>query len=111
MRYFWWTGMFIGRIFSNPFGFLLLPIFTPIRGTKVYEEYKEKLITNNPEHFDYLHVTFNPTKISVRKYYLYYYILLIKLFLLAKKQGVYDFIDYGYYIKSFIKNIFKKGNE
>ena len=84
-----------------------ISIFTPIRGTKVYEEYKDKLITHNPEHFDYLHVTFKPNKISVKKYYLCYYIFLIKLFLLAKRKGVYDFIDYGYYIKSFIKNIFK----
>ena len=88
-----------------------ISIFTPIRGTKVYEEYKDKLITNNPEDFDYLHVTFKPTKISVRKYYYYYYVLLIKLFLLGKKQGVYDFIDHGYYIKSFIKNIFTKGKD
>ncbi len=88
-----------------------ISIFTPIRGTKLYEEYKDKLITNNPEDFDYLHVTFKPTKISVKKYYFYYYILLIKLFLLAKRQGVYDFIDYGDYIKSFIKNIFKRGKE
>ena len=88
-----------------------ISIFTPIRGTQLYEEYKDKLITNNPEYFDYLHITFKPTKISVNKYYFYYYILLIKLFLLAKKQGVYDFIDYGYYIRSFIKNIFRKGKK
>ena len=96
---------------ENNLKHVAISIFTPIRGTKVYEDYKDKLITSNPEHFDYLHVTFEPTKINVKKYYFYYYILLIKLFLLAKKQGVSDFIDYGYYIKSFIKNIFKKGNE
>ena len=93
---------------NNNLKHVAISIFTPIRGTKLYEEYKDKLITNNPEDFDYLHVTFKPTKISVRKYYFYYYTLLIRLFILAKRQGVYDFIDYGYYIKSFIKNIFKK---
>ncbi len=92
---------------ENKLKHVAISIFTPIRGTLIYNDYKDKLITNNPEDFDYLHVTFKPTKISVRKYYLYYYILLIKLFLLAKKQGVYDFIDYGDYIKGFIKSIFK----
>ena len=88
-----------------------ISIFTPIRGTKVYEEYKNKLITNNPEHFDYLHVTFKPTKISVSKYYFYYYILLIKLFLKGRREGIYDFLDYNYYIKSFIKNIFSRSKK
>lgn len=82
-----------------------ISIFTPIRGTKLYEEFKDKLITDNPEDFDYLHVVFKPKNMSVRKYYFYYYILLIKLFLLAKKNGVYDFLDYKGYILGFIKSI------
>ena len=45
---------------------------------------------------------------SIRRYYFHYYILIIKLFLKAQKEGIYDFIDYGDYIRSFIANIFKK---
>ena len=109
---------FVSKDFKNMYKWIkthnlkhvAISIFTPSRGTKAYEEYKDKLITDNPEHFDYLHVTFKPKNISVKKYYFYYYILLIKLFLLAKKQGVYDFIDYKDYIKTFIKSIFKKSN-
>lgn len=83
-------------------------IFTPEMGLPTFEEYKDRMITDNPSHFDYLHLVASPTNLSVKKFYLYYYILLIKLFLKAKKEGVYDFIDYGDYINSFIMNIFGK---
>ena len=84
-----------------------ISIFTPEMGLETYDMYKDRLITNNPSHWDYLHVVAKPTKMSVKRYYFNYYKLLIKLFLKAKKEGVYDFIDYKDYIKSFIKNIFK----
>lgn len=86
-----------------------ISIFTPIMGTEIYEQYKERLISLNPEDYDYLHVVAKPVHMSVRRYYFYYYILLIKLFLLAQKLGVYDFLDYGDYIRSFLWNIVKKG--
>ena len=82
-------------------------IFTPEFGIETYDMYEDRLITDNPSHWDYLHLVAKPGKMSVKRYYLNYYILLIKLFLKAKKEGVYDFIDYGDYIKSFIVNIFK----
>ena len=85
-----------------------LSIYTPEMGLENFKEYKDKLITNNPSHWDYLHLVVKPTKMSTKKYYFNYYILLIKLFLKAQKEGIYDFIDYKDYIKSFIKNIFSK---
>lgn len=85
-----------------------ISIFTPEMGLENYKEYKDRLITNNPSHYDYLHLVVKPYNMGVKRYYLYYYILLIKLFLKAKKEGVYDFIDYNDYIKSLISNIFKK---
>ena len=87
---------------------IAISIYTPEMGLANFKDYKDRMITDNPSHFDYLHLVAKPTNISVRKYYFYYYILLIKLFLKAKREGVYDFIDYGDYIKSFISNIFKK---
>lgn len=84
-----------------------ISIFTPEMGMENYSEYKNKLITSNPSHWDYLHLVVKPTKISIRRYYYHYYKLLIKLFLKAQKEGVYDFIDYKDYIISFIKNIVK----
>lgn len=84
-----------------------ISIFTPEMETETYDMYKDRIITNNPSHWDYLHLVAKPIKISVRKYYFNYYKLLIKLFLKAQREGVYDFIDYKDYIISFVKNIFK----
>lgn len=84
-----------------------ISIFTPELGTELYDKYQHRIITDNPSHWDYLHVVAKTSKMSVKRYYFYYYVLLIKLFLKAKREGVYDFIDYGDYIKSFIANIFK----
>lgn len=84
-----------------------ISIYTPEMGLESFEEYKERLITDNPSHWDYLHIVAKPDNMSVKQYYFHYYVLLIKLFLKAKREGVYDFIDYKDYILSFIKNIFK----
>ena len=82
-------------------------IFTPEMGIETYDKYKNRLITQNPSHWDYLHLVAKPTKMSVRRYYYCYYKLMIKLFLKAQREGVYDFIDYKDYIISFVRNIFK----
>ena len=87
---------------------MAVSIFTPELGLETYDEYKDRIITDNPSHFDYLHLVAAPSKLSVKKYYFYYYTLLIKLFLKARKEGVYDFIDYNDYIKSFVVNMFRK---
>ena len=84
-----------------------LSIFTPEMGIETYDKYKDRLITQNPSHWDYLHLVAKPTKMSVRRYYYCYYKLMIKLFLKAQREGVYDFIDYKDYIISFVRNIFK----
>ena len=83
-----------------------LSIYTPEIGLDHNREY----ISDNPCDFDYLHLVCKPDYLSVRKFYLYYYVLLIKLFIKGYREKVYDFIDYGYYIKSFIRNIFKGNN-
>lgn len=86
-------------------------IYTPELGMKNIEDYKDRLITDNPSHWDYLHVVAKPGKIGVKRYYYLYYVLLIKLFLRAWRQGVYSFLDYGSYIRSFIVNLFKGSRE
>ena len=79
-------------------------IYTPELGISDGAEY----ITDDLTHFDYLHLVCRPEKLSVRSWYFHYYVLLIKLFLKAQKDGVYDFIDYGDYIRSFIRSIFSR---
>lgn len=88
-----------------------ISIYTPELGLENFEQYRERLITDNPSHWDYLHLVVKPENMSVRHYYLCYYLLLIRLFLKAQREGVYDFLDYGDYIRSFIKNIFVKKRE
>ena len=84
-----------------------LSVFTPELCTPVYEQYRDRIITDNPSHFDYLHLVARPAYMGVRSFYFHYYILLIRLFLKAKREGVYDFIDYGDYIRSFVANMFR----
>lgn len=78
-------------------------IYTPELGLNKNVNY----ITSDTTNFDYLHLVVKPKYLSVKKYMAYYYILLIKLFLKGKRDGIYSFIDYGDYIWSFILNIFK----
>lgn len=113
-------GMFIADIDFTPKDFrnlyrwtreqnlrhIAISIFTPEMGLETYDEYKDRMITDDASHFDYLHLVAKPSKMSVKRYYFHYYILVIRLFLRAKREGVYDFIDYGDYIRSIIKNIF-----
>ncbi len=79
-------------------------IYTPELGLPSDEEY----ITEDPSRFDYLHLVARPKYLSVKAWYFHYYVLLIRLFLKGRREGVYDFVDYGSYIRSFITNIFRK---
>ncbi|WP_026653857.1 B12-binding domain-containing radical SAM protein [Butyrivibrio proteoclasticus] len=115
-------GMFIldlgftGKDFRNLYRYIrehslkhvAVSIFTPEFGLETYNKYKDRIITDNPSHFDYLHVVAKPDKISVKRFYFHYYVLLIRLFLRAQRQGIYDFINYGDYIRSFVLNMFRK---
>ena len=51
--------------------FINLQPFTPIPGTDLFEEYKDKLIIPRQEHekWDLAHLTVMPSKMSIRKYY------------------------------------------
>lgn len=84
-------------------------IFTPEMNTELINEYRDRLITHDPSHWDYLHVVARPSNLSVKRYYFHYHILLIRLFLRAWRQGIYDFIDYRFFISSMVKNLFRFG--
>lgn len=51
--------------------FINLQPFTPLPGTKLFEEYKDKLIIPREEYekWDLAHLTVKPSKMSIRKYY------------------------------------------
>ena len=85
-----------------------LSIFTPLPGSELYKEYEDKLITDDLTKFDYIHLVVKPTNISEKMYYLYYYILVFRLFNLAKKYGIYDFMDWGKLKRDFFTLLTKK---
>ncbi|MDE7029151.1 MAG: radical SAM protein [Lachnospiraceae bacterium] len=84
-----------------------LSIFTPELCTPMYEQYRDRMLTDNPSHFDYLHLVVRPANMGIRTFYVHYYVLLIRLFLKARREGVYDFIDYGAYIRSFLGDMLR----
>lgn len=86
-----------------------ISIFTPEMNSEQFDLYRDRLITSDPSCWDYLHVVAEPSKMSVKRYYMYYHILVVKLFIKGWREGIYDFLDYGFYIKSMLKNLFKFG--
>lgn len=80
-------------------------IFTPIPGTPLYEEYKDRLTTDKMQYWDFLHLVLEPTNMSRKAFYLEYYKLFLRLTLLGKRSGVYDFVDMQY-IRSTAKEFF-----
>ncbi|MBR6968912.1 MAG: radical SAM protein [Ruminococcus sp.] len=96
-------------VVKNDLRHAAVSIFTPEMNTELIKKYRSRLITRDPSHWDYLHVVAKPAKLSVRRYYFHYHVLLIRLFLRAWRQGIYDFIDYRFFIGSMIKNMFGFG--
>ncbi len=113
-------GMFITDLDFTPADFRLLhkwirknklkhtaiSIFTPEMSSPLMESYTNRLVTDNPADWDYLHIVAKPDNMSVKSYYFHYHVLLVLLFIRGWRQGIYDFVDYGYYIKSILKNMF-----
>lgn len=71
-------------------------IFTPIPGTSLFDEYKDKLTTDKMQYWDFLHLVLEPTNMSRKAFYMEYYKLFLKLTILGKKSGIYDFVDMQY---------------
>jgi radical SAM superfamily enzyme YgiQ (UPF0313 family) len=43
--------------------------FTPLPGTALYAEYQDRLLTDDPTHWDLAHLVVKPTQISISAYY------------------------------------------
>ena len=84
-------------VLAHDVRYVTVSIFTPIPGTPLYEEYKDRLITDDIEEWDFLHLVVEPTNMTKSAFYLEYYKLTNRLYRLAKKTGVYDFMDLEYY--------------
>lgn len=80
----------LGLIFVN-----LQPL-TPLRGTEMYEAYKDRFIVSEDEYekWDLAHLVVKPENISVRKYY-WYTILLYYRITVNPKSALYMIKKYG----------------
>jgi radical SAM superfamily enzyme YgiQ (UPF0313 family) len=94
-------------VLAHEVKYVTVSIFTPIPGTPLYEEYKDKLITDDIEEWDFLHLVAPPTRLTKRAFYLEYYKLTNRLYRLAKKTGAYDFMDLEYY-KNVVMEYFRQ---
>ena len=86
-----------------------ISLFVPEMGLPIFSQYRDRLVTTKPEHWDYLHVVVRPTHMGVRRYYFYYHVLLLKLFIRGYRQGIYSFLDYKGFIRSIAQNMFRFG--
>lgn len=86
-----------------------ISIFTPEMSLELMEQYRDRLVTDDPAEWDYLHVVARPSQMSVKRFYFHYHILVAKLFVRGWREGIYDFVDYGCYIRSILKNMFRFG--
>lgn len=77
-------------------------ILTPLPGTSQYEKYRTRINTDNPKHWDFLHLVAEPGNMSRYEFYFEFYKFYIKLLLINKKSGYLD-VKYLQYIKNLIK--------
>lgn len=84
-----------------------MSIYTPLPGSKAYDKNINKIIENDLTKYDFIHVVAKPSKMSIWRFYLNYYILVIKLFNLANKYGSYDFLDINKWKRAYTKFLFK----
>jgi len=57
----------------------IFAIFTPLKGTPLYEEYQDKLILYKPDKLDFLHLILKPEKMSKFMFYVRFYWLHVKV--------------------------------
>lgn len=86
-------------IVDNNLKYVTVSIFTPIPGTKLYEDYKDKITSKNIEDWDFLHLVLEPTHLTRAQFYKEFYKLFIKLYHIARRTGIYSFMDLKFYKK------------
>lgn len=80
-----------------------ISIYTPIPGTPLYEEWKDRLTTHDMEKWDFMHLVVPPVHLSRAAFYFHYYLLVMDLFRIAKRAGIYSFLNLDDY-----KSVFRK---
>jgi radical SAM superfamily enzyme YgiQ (UPF0313 family) len=94
-------------IVAHDLKYVTVSIFTPIPGTPLYDEYRDRIISTDIEDWDFLHLVVAPTNMTTREFYWEYYKLTYRLYRIAKKTGIYDFMDLEYY-KNIVTDYFRQ---
>lgn len=84
-------------------------IFTPIPGTPLYEKYRTRLTTDNLEKWDFMHLVVPPAHMSRFSFYLEYVLLVMDLFGIAQKAGIYRFLKLRDYKAVFLRLLITDG--
>lgn len=95
-------------IVRNNVKYATLSIFTPMPGTKIFNEYKNKLITDNCTFWDFLHLVLKPTSLTIFRFYFEFYKLTLKIYLYTRKTGIFDFMTFSYFKNILWKYISQK---
>jgi len=84
-------------VLNNDIKYVTVSIFTPIPGTPLYNEYKDRITSKDIEDWDFLHLVVDPVNLSRREFYRQHNKLFLRLYQIAKKTGIYDFMDLKFY--------------
>jgi radical SAM superfamily enzyme YgiQ (UPF0313 family) len=57
-----------------------ISILTPLKGTSLYDEYRERIWTQDPSRYDFLHLTAKPQHMSSWRFYLNFYSIYGRMF-------------------------------
>lgn len=80
-----------------------ISILTPMPGTRQFEKYKDRIMTDDYRKWDFVHLTIEPTKMSKFTFYREFYKLYVKLAMLILKNRILSFT----YLKAAINASFE----
>lgn len=83
-------------------------MFTPIPGTPLYEQYKDRLISHRIEDWDFLHLVVEPEHLTKKQFYRAYRKMFMKLYKRARKEGLYHFLDLPYLKRMLLRYLMRK---
>lgn len=92
-----------------------ISILTPMPGTKQFEKYKDRIVTQDYRKWDFVHLTIMPTKMSRFTFYKEFYKLYVKLAMLIMRKRILSFsyiraalaASFDYWLEVF-KGIFRR---
>lgn len=89
--------------------FPTISVFTPMQGSRIYDEYKDEMITGDATKQDLFHCLLKPEHMSLTEFMIRYYILSAKAMMCRRNDSLYGSINVPaallYAAKSFVLKI------